>query len=73
MGGFTLIGPKYIFKNTGLPVCNCVGMRKNITEEEEYFLIKNYPKEAPLYFLNKLNTEKEHLIGEKFYEYKQRA
>ena len=53
MGGFHLTGPNYTFKNTGFNYCNCIGLHKNINQEEEAFLLRNYPKEIPLQFLKK--------------------
>jgi hypothetical protein len=68
MGGFELIGPTYIFKNIEENInetCLCNGLIANITEEDEKFLVTNYPKEIPLDFINKFNIQGKH-IGKNF-------
>jgi hypothetical protein len=63
MGGFRLTGPNYIFKSHDLPVhdrCLCLGIVASITQEQETFLIKNYPKEIPQDFLKGLNKNGHH-------------
>lgn len=48
--------------------CLCFGLRANITQEHEDFLLKNYPKMIPYDFIKSLNTDNSHIGGK--YQYK---
>jgi hypothetical protein len=39
MGGFTLVGPTYTIKSTGVSMCRCTGFRGDITEDIETLLV----------------------------------
>ena len=70
MGGFELVGPNFRFKNKLINAedkCLCFGLRAYITQEQEKFLIDNYPKEIPRDFLKQLNPDNKHIGEELLY------